>query len=176
MLVASSLLAACSGSSEAPPTTAGTTSATLPSVRPGQGVVVLSGDSQRFTVNSCVDGPAVGDTPEATQQFRMGGSGNDGTVDFAVTATRYSSTTGAGTTLTETVSVTSGRGEAELGIEARRTSLNGRWLDLKQPGAATPLLARRGKLVTVTGRFGPAGSRAGDKGIVAGQLVARCPS
>jgi len=169
-------LVACGGGSSdgAAPVTASTT--TFPTVAAGRGVLRLGDDLERFTVTSCVDGPAADDTPEATQRFRLTGRGTAGTLAFTISVTRYSSNTGVGgTTLTETAALTSGTGDDAVGLEAKRTSIAGRWLDLNDRAAATALISRSGPTVEVVARFGPEGSKVGDEGIVAGHLRARCP-
>ena len=177
-------LVACSGSSGGSdaadePTTTAVTSTTAASAGPvaaGKGSVNLGGSEQPFTVTGCVDGPGEGDTPEATQQFRLTGT-TDGTPEFTVTITRYTSDSGNGvTTVTETATIGQGAGEAAVGIEAKRTSIDGKWLDLKDPSVQSALLTRRGTLVVVDGLFGPEGSQKGDSDIVAGTIRARCPA
>lgn len=126
---------------------------------------------------SCTEKAGADDSPQAHQEFRLRGTGNDGSVDFTVTVTRFSSDTGKGSlTITETASVGSGTGGSALGIEAKRTSIRGDWVDLNQPAVTEPLLVRRGSLVTVDATFGPEGSVAGDEGLTPGSIRARCPA
>lgn len=175
MVFASAGLAfGCGGSSDgADPVVAPTT--TVPTIGAGEGEVTLGGEAQRFTVESCVDGPGADDTPEATQQFRLTGSGTAAGLDFAVTATRYTSDTGVGqTTITETITITSGTDDEAVGIEAKRTQINGEWLDLNDPNAKAPLLQRTGSALTAEARFGPEGSVEGDPDITPGSFTANC--
>jgi hypothetical protein len=174
ILVAASLVA-CGHSSPPAPTLPAVTTTTLPIEAAGHGTVILGGQVEPFTVSSCVDGPSPTTTPDATEQFRLSGAGQVGTFSFTVSVTRYESDSGAGTTtFTETAAVADRSGSSD--IEARRTSINGTWLDLNDPTAKTPLITHSGSLVTVEAKFGPQDSRAGDAGIVSGILVARCPA
>jgi len=169
------VVAACgSGSSPHEPST---TTTTFPALEGGEGALLLGGSLYRFTVGRCTDGSAPGDTPQARQQFRLTGAGQVGTLPFTIAVTRYTSDTGVGgTTVTETALVTTGSGDARRGVEAKRTRVGGRWIDLAQPNADRPLIERVGATVAVGARFGPEGARVGDPDIVIGRLRARCPT
>ncbi len=180
VVVAVIALAACGSSSATPPTVVPTVAPTADSTRPqvtaGHGTLVLGGELEDFRVTSCADAPGAGDSPQATRQFLLVGSGEAGSLPFTVTVTRFVSDGAAATpTYTETATVATGSGDQLSGIEAKRSSVAGKWLDLNDPAATTALINRSGSLVTIDAKFGPEGSRAGDPDITTGVLTARCP-
>jgi hypothetical protein len=152
---------------------------TLAEPTPGQGVGVIGIQELSFTVTACTDGPAPGDTPEATLEYRVEGEGDSSDGPFRVEITRFSSDTGVGEpVLTETARISYGVDEEARGVEAQRTTAGdaGAWLDLADPAATTPLVERKGDAFDVRGTFGPEGARAGDEGLEDGRLRARCPA
>jgi hypothetical protein len=162
------------GDPDRPRPTASTS--TVPAV--GTGVVVVGPDRLDFEVRACTDEPAADDRPQAHRVFLMDG---DGTIDgqpFAVETTRYEST-GPGSealTITETIRITTGTGEAIEGVEAERSGIGGDWLDLRDPEADGALVVQEGDVVRAVGTFGPDGSTEGEPNVVAGRMVARCPA
>ena len=146
---------------------------------PGQGVAVIGIDELSFAVTRCDDGPAPGDTPEATLEYVVEGSGEtspDGA--FSVEITRYRSDTGAAEpVITETARIVFGEGTEAVGIEAKRTTTgsDGRWRDLTDPEVTSPLVDRSDDAVDVRANFGPEGAVAGDEGIEEGRIRAACP-
>jgi hypothetical protein len=149
---------------------------TVPAV--GRGVVVVGPDRLDFEVRGCTGEPAPNDRPQAHRVFQMDG---DGTIDgqpFTVETVRIESI-GDGTdrlTVTETVRITTGAGEAVEGIEAERTGIEGTWLDLRDPEADRALIVQEDDVVRAAGTFGPDGSVGGEANVLAGRMVARCPA
>jgi hypothetical protein len=144
----------------------------------GRGVVAIGPDRLEFEVRTCTVEPAADDRPSSHRVFLMEG---DGTVDdeqFAVQAVRYeaSGAEEASLTVTETVRITIGTGEAIEGVEAERSGVGDRWLDVRDAGADRPLLVNDGDVVRAEGTFGPDGSSAGEASVLSGRLVARCPA
>ena len=73
---------------------------------PGQGAAVIGFEELTFTVDECVDGPRPDDTPAATLDYEVRGSGRSSDGPFTVSITRFSSDTGtAGPVITETARV-----------------------------------------------------------------------
>lgn len=150
---------------------------TLTEPTPGQGVAVIGIEELSFTVTGCTEGPRPEDTPEAALDYLVEGEGDTGDGPFRVEVTRYSSDTGVGDeVLTETARITFGIDDDARGIEAKRTTAGGAWLDLADPEADTALIDRTGDLFDVRGTFGPEGARAGDDGLEVGRLRVRCPA
>lgn len=149
---------------------------TVPAV--GRGVVVVGPDRLDFEVRGCTDEPEANDRPQAHRVFLMTG---DGIVDdrpFTVETVRFESI-GDGSdarTVTETVRITTGTGDAVVGIEAERTGIEGTWLDLRDPEADGALIVEEGDVVRAAGTFGPDGSAGGEANVLEGRLVARCPA
>lgn len=152
--------------------------ASLAEPPPGQGVAVIGVEELRFTVTECPEGPAPDDPPLAQRQFAVVGQGTSSDGEFEVSVSQYRSDTGQGDpVLTETTRITYGESDEARGIEAKRTTAgaDGAWLDLLDPGADEPLIARRGDAVDVAAEFGPEGARQGDEGTRTGRLRATCP-
>lgn len=178
-------LAACSGGGgdDASDTTAGDELSSVPDPletltepTPGQGVAVIGIEELSFTVTTCTEGPRPEDTPEATLDYLVEGEGDTSDGPFRVEVSRYRSDTGVGEpVVTETARVTFGVDDDARGIEAKRTTAGGEWLDLADPEAETPLIDRRGDAYDVRGTFGPEAGRSGDEGLEVGRLRARCP-
>lgn len=144
---------------------------------PGQGVAVIGIEELSFTVTACTDGPEADDPPEAMLEYRVEGEGDTSDGPFRVEVSRYRSDTGMGEpVVTETARITFGVDDDARGLEAKRTTAGGEWLDLTDPEAATALIDRRGDAYDVRGTFGSEGARAGDEGIEVGRLRARCPA
>lgn len=147
---------------------------------PGQGVAVIGIDELSFRVTRCDEGPEEGDTPEATLDYVVEGTGETSDAGaFTVEITRYRSDTGNGVPIvTETARVVSGEGDEARGIEAKRTTAGaeGAWQDLMDPDATGPLVERRDDAVDVQAAFGPEGAVVGDDGIEEGRIRAACPA
>jgi hypothetical protein len=147
---------------------------------PGQGVAVIGIDELSFTVTRCVEGPEPGDTPEATLDYLVEGTGETSDAGaFTVEVSRYRSATGdAEPIVTETARVVFGEGDAARGIEAKRTTtgIEGTWRDLTDPDATGPLVDRRDDAVDVEASFGPEGAVQGEEGIEEGRIRAACPA
>lgn len=145
----------------------------------GEGVIVLGFEELTFTVTDCAEGPRPDDTPEATLDHSLDGEGETDEGSFTVLVTRYTSDTGAGEpVVTETARIVFGTGDDQRGVEAKRTTAGpgGAWLDLADPGADGPLIARQGDAYDARGTFGPIAARAGDDGLQEGRLRATCPT
>ncbi|MBI2710170.1 MAG: hypothetical protein HYX34_10810 [Actinobacteria bacterium] len=165
--------AACSSGSSGGPKVATTT--TTP-VRPGTGTFTMSGRRLDLRVRMCTTDPGPATDPTATREFLLEATGADSGTTYTVRVTRFRSNTGqGGTTFTETADLLSGSGSDVKGLEARRSSSKGRWIDLLDRAARRPLIDRRGDRVRVSGRFGPQGVSEGDRGIYPAVLDARCP-
>lgn len=150
---------------------------TLAEPTPGQGVAVIGIEELSFTVTACTEGPRPEDTPEATLDYLVEGEGETSDGPFHVEVSRFRSDTGVGEpVLTETVRISSGVDEEAVGIEAKRTTAGGEWLDLADPEATTALIERRGDSYDVRGTFGPEAALPGDEGLDVGRLRARCPA
>jgi hypothetical protein len=139
--------------------------------------VVIGPDRLDFEVRGCTAAPGENDRPQAHRVFLLDG---DGTIDgqpFAVETVRFeSSGPGAeGLTITETVRVTTGTGDAVEGVEAERSGVGGNWVDIRDTGADGPLVVQEGDVVRAVGTFGPDGSTEGEPNVLEGRLVARCP-
>jgi len=146
---------------------------------PGQGVAVIGIEQLSFTVTGCTEGPRPGDPPEATLDYLVEGEGDTSDGPFQVEISRFRSDTGVGEpVITETAQVTFGVDDEARGVEAKRTSAGGggTWLDLTDPEATAALIERRGDSYDVRGTFGPEAARAGDEGLEAGRIRARCPT
>lgn len=150
---------------------------TLAEPTPGQGVAVVGIEELSFTVTACTEGPRPEDTPEATLDYLVEGQGETSDGPILVEVSRFRSDTGVGEpVLTETVRISSGIDDETRGIEAKRTTAGGEWLDLADPDATVALIERRGDSYDIRGTFGPEGARSGDEGLEAGRLRARCPA
>lgn len=146
---------------------------------PGQGVAVVGIDELSFTVTRCAEGPEPDDTPEATLDFVVEGTGETSEGAFTVEITRYRSDTGAtAPVVTETARIVFGEGDDARGVEAKRTTTraDGTWRDLTDPDATGPLVERRDDAVDVQARFGPEGAVVGDDGLEEGRIRAACPA
>lgn len=145
----------------------------------GQGVAVIGVEELSFAVDSCERGPEQGDTPEATLEFRLTGSGEMTGAAFTVEVSRYRSDTGQGTPIvTETATIAIVADDGTRGISARRTTAgsDGAWQDLVEPAADGPLIDQMGESIDVRATFGPEGAREGDEGLEQGRIRAHCPS
>ncbi|HEX7135441.1 MAG TPA: hypothetical protein VF228_22895 [Iamia sp.] len=150
---------------------------TLTEPTPGQGVAVIGIEELSFVVTGCTEGPRPEDTPEATLDYLVEGEGDTSDGPFQVELSRFRSDTGVGElVLTETARITFGVDDDARGVEAKRTTAGGEWLDLADPEADTPLIERRGDSYDIRGTFGPEAARAGDDGLETGRLRARCPA
>lgn len=146
---------------------------------PGQGVAVIGIEELSFTVTACTEGPRPEDTPQATLDYLVEGTGESSDGPFTVEVSRYRSDSGVGDPVfTETARITFGVDDDARGAEAKRTSVGADdgWLDLADPEATTPLIERRGDSFDVRGTFGPEGATASDDGLEEGRLRARCPA
>ena len=177
------LIASCGGGGDdgASPTTStsqGPPKATIPgSVAPGKAWLALDDDAVELSVARCTDtGTGSTSTTQTAQKLsELVATGRSGSDDITVTVTEFRTDSGDAKATTQTVEIAAQEGEAAVGLTARRSFFNERWVDLNEPSATTPLLERDGDQVIATGKFGPQGSRAGDPGIVDGALIARCP-
>ena len=150
---------------------------TLAEPPPGSGVAVIGIEELSFTVTACTEGPRDGDPPEATLDHLLEGEGDTSDGPFQVEVSRFRSESGVGEpVLTETARITFGVDDEARGVEAKRTTAGGEWLDLTDPEADAPLIERRGDSYDVRGTFGPEAARAGDDGLEAGRLRAVCPA
>jgi hypothetical protein len=150
---------------------------TLTEPTPGQGVAVIGIEELSFVITACTEGPRPEDTPEATLDYLVEGEGDSSDGPFQVELSRFRSDTGVGEpVLTETARITFGVDDEARGIEAKRTTAGGEWLDLTDPEADTALIERRGDSYDIRGTFGPEAARAGDEGLETGRLRARCPA
>ena len=140
-------------------------------------MVVVGPDRLDFDVRGCTDEPGVDDRPQAHRVFLMDGDGTIGGRPFTVETVRFESIGDGSDALavTETVRITTGTGDAVVGIEAERTGIAGTWLDLRDPGATGALIVQDDDVVRAEGTFGPDGSAEGEPNVLAGRLVARCP-
>jgi hypothetical protein len=144
---------------------------TLAEPTPGQGVAVIGIEELSFTVTACTEGPRPDDTPEATLDYLVEGEGETSDGPFLVEVSRFRSDTGVGEpVLTETVRISSGIDEDARGIEAKRTTAGGEWLDLADPDAATALIDRRGDSYDLRPRGGPVRRRGARGRSAAGPL------
>jgi hypothetical protein len=172
------LLAGCSkGDDEpvAPSTTAAATKATVPdSVDPDEGWLTLETDAVHLEVTACTGVEATSTSQTARQVFELVATGKAGSDEITVTATQEESSVDA-KAVTQTITVTSGTGADLVGLQAKRSYFGGRWVDLLEPSAKTPLFEQDGKQIEATAKFGPQGSKVGDKGVVDGAFIAECP-
>lgn len=146
---------------------------------PGQGVAVIGIEELSFAVTDCADGPQPADTPEATTELQIEGTGETSEESFRVEIDRYRSDTGVGTpVVTETVRFLFGTGDDVRGVQAKRSTAGagGEWVDLVDPEANDPLIDRRDDAVDVRASFGPEGAVHGDDGVEVGRVRATCPS
>jgi hypothetical protein len=146
---------------------------------PGQGIAVIGIEELSFTVTACTEGPRPDDTPEATLDYAVEGTGDTSDGPFTVEITRFRSDSGVGEpVLTETARITFGVDDDARGIEAKRTTAGtaGSWLDLTDPEATAALIERKDDSYDIRGTFGPEAARAGDEGLEEGRLRARCPA
>ncbi|NLV55995.1 MAG: hypothetical protein GXY13_10330 [Acidimicrobiales bacterium] len=145
----------------------------------GQGVAVIGVEELSFVVDACERGPEPGDTPEATLEFRLTGSGEMSGATFTVDVSRYRSDTGQGTpVVTETATIAIEADDGPRGITARRTTAGtgGTWQDLTDPDVDEPLIDQLGEAIDVRATFGPEGARVGDDGLEQGRIRAHCPA
>jgi hypothetical protein len=161
------------------PGSTSTTAAPVPTIpgdaEPGTGWLSLEGDAIELQVTTCAgEDPAPAD-PTAQRLYELVSTATVDGDEVTVTASEIRTDSGDAVTTTQTIAVTSGEGEARVGLEAKRSLLDDRWVDLNDPSATDPLLERGGDLVHATASFGPQGSRAGDPRIVPGAFIARCP-
>lgn len=146
---------------------------------PGQGIAVIGIEELSFEVTACTEGPRPDDTPEATLDYLVEGSGDTSDGPFQVQITRFRSDSGVGEALlTETARITFGVDDDARGIEAKRTTAGttGDWLDLADPEATTALIERKDDSYDIRGTFGPEAALLGDEGLEEGRLRARCPA
>lgn len=157
------------GDGGAAPTTAERGPVTVPDdVDPGVGHLVLDGERTLLQVRSCALEPTTDPATGVTTELAI--DADDG-VSVAVSVTRSTFTGDLPTTTDEVLVARDGA----LAFEAERADRSGTILDVRAPGALSPLLEVDGTRVSAAGIFGPTGSRDGDAGLVEGSLVLRCP-
>jgi hypothetical protein len=181
-LLIAGLLVACSGGDDeggsgATSTTGAPPEVTVPrTVDPGTAWFSLDQDPIELEVTGCTSTDPASTEPVALKVYELVATATIDGDEVTVTATEFRSDSGDATTVSQTVTVSSGEGEAAVGVEARRSLLDDRWLDLNDPSVDEALFERRGDQLRVEAKFGPQGSRKGDPGIADGALVARCPA
>jgi hypothetical protein len=144
-------------------------------VAPGQAWIRLGTDIVSLEVGSCsIQGSQM---TQATAQldYELVATGTVDGDDLTVTADQVRSDSGDAKAVTQTVTITAPKGSGLVGLQAKRSRVGDRWLDLNDRAATGPLLERHGRQVEVDARFGPQGSKAGDAGIVDGAFIAECP-
>jgi len=180
-LLIGGLLAGCIDSGEdkegaRPPTSTTAPAATIPTtVEPGAAWFSLDQDPIELEVTQCTGPDPAAADPSAQKVYELVATGTVDGDEVTVTANEFRSDSSDAVAVSQTVTVSSGEGEDAVGVQARRSFFDDRWLDLNEPDVDEPLFERKGDQLTVEAKFGPQGSRKGDPGIADGALVARCP-
>jgi hypothetical protein len=180
-LLIGGLLAGCSDGGEdteaaRPPTSTTAPASTVPAtVQPGAGWLSLDQDPIELEVTGCSGVDASAADPSAQKVYELVATATVDGDEVTVTANEFRSDSRDAVAVSQTVTVSSGEGDAAVGVQARRSFFDDHWLDLNEPAVDEALFERRGDLLTVEAKFGPQGSREGDPGIAEGALVARCP-
>ena len=142
---------------------------------PGSAWVSLEQDPIELEVTGCSAEDPTSTDPTAQKVYELVATGTVDGDEVTVTANEFRTDSGDATTVSQTVTISSGEGDAAVGVEARRSFFDEHWLDLNEPDVDEALFERQGDQLTVEAKFGPQGSRKGDPGIMDGAVVARCP-
>ena len=177
------MLAGCAGGDDdgAPVTTPSSEAPaaadpTIPgAAAPGVGWLSLEEDSVELRVTDCTGQDPAATDPSAQKLYELVATGTVDGDEVTVTANEFRSDSEDATALSQTVTVTAREGDATVGLQAKRSFFDERWLDLNERSEDRALFERRGATLVVSARFGPQGSREGDPGVVEGAMIATCP-
>ena len=138
-------------------------------VEPGAGWLSLEQDPSSSRSPSCTgEDPAAADPNRPAASTSSSPPGRVDGDEVTVTADEFRSDSGDATAASQTVTVTSGEGEATVGLAGQAQLLRRPLARPQRAGRRTkPLFERKGDQLTVEAKFGPQGSREGDPGIAA---------